>query len=160
MFKIFINLFKDTPAKDELEFLPAAQEILETPASPTGRILMLSLCTLFFLTFIWAYVGNIDIVSVARGRIVTTERTSNSKITSPIDGFVQQLMIIVPKNGGLEVEAFIENKDIGFIEPAQKVTIKIDTFKFTKYGLIEYILSPLLRYKDEAIRALWKHIIS
>lgn len=46
-------------------------------------------------------------------------------------------MVIVPKDSGLEVEAFVENKDIGFIEPKQEVAIKIDTFKFTKYGLID-----------------------
>ncbi len=388
MFKKFIELFKDTHTKDELDFLPAAQEVLETPASPTGRTLMFLLCTLFFLAFIWAFIGKIDIVSVARGRIIPTERVKNiqpfekgiiksiyvtegqevksgdllvelnptenktdeniaeveligtqlnldrlsqlvkaikgqdglsseyiptpiegaqaqqldnqkflykaalnsyyskiegvkeelaqkkselrvagaeikrytnilplvrermerlkslsenkyvsrmdylntkqeyvdtreslarqrksrnavkhsievlnqklintksdqdviirreidetrtrmmslkqsldkyterasqSKILSPIDGFVQQLaistvggvvapaqqlMVIVPKNGGLEVEAFIENKDIGFIEPAQEVAIKIDTFKFTKYGLIKGEVMTLSR---------------
>ena len=72
-------------------------------------------------------------------------------ITAPVDGTVQQLavhnvgaivtpaqelMVIVPKHQQLEVEAVLENKDIGFVEVGQTTEIKIDTFPFTKYGTI------------------------
>ncbi len=72
-------------------------------------------------------------------------------ITAPVDGTVQQLavhnvgaivtpaqelMVIVPKHQQLEVEAVLENKDIGFVEVGQAAEIKIDTFPFTKYGTI------------------------
>ncbi|WBA81434.1 HlyD family type I secretion periplasmic adaptor subunit [Endozoicomonas sp. GU-1] len=72
-------------------------------------------------------------------------------IRSPIEGKVQQLQVhtlggavqpaqvlmqIVPANTPLEVEAWVLNKDIGFVSEGQRSDIKIDTFNFTKYGLI------------------------
>lgn len=73
------------------------------------------------------------------------------RLTAPVDGTVQQLaihtrggvvtpaqalMLIVPKDDPVEVEAFIENKDIGFVKPEQEAEIKIETFQFTRYGTI------------------------
>jgi hypothetical protein len=73
------------------------------------------------------------------------------QLRAPVDGHVQelaattiggvvmpaqQLMIIVPADSGLEVEAFVLNKDIGFVQPGQEVQIKVQTFNFTRYGLI------------------------
>ncbi len=72
-------------------------------------------------------------------------------LTAPIEGTVQQLAIhtvggivtpaqelmqIVPESSVLEVEAFLLNKDIGFVEEGMEVEVKIDTFDFTKYGMI------------------------
>jgi len=48
----------------------------------------------------------------------------------------QPLMVIVPKDKPIEVEALLENKDIGFVYPGQTVKVKIETFIFTKYGAI------------------------
>jgi hemolysin D len=48
----------------------------------------------------------------------------------------QPLMTVVPAENPLEVEVFIENKDIGFVKPNQTAQIKIETFPYTKYGLI------------------------
>ncbi len=73
------------------------------------------------------------------------------KLTSPVDGTVQQLtvhtiggvvpaaqplMAIVPKENFTEVEAFMQNKDIGFVEEGQHAEVKIDAFEYTKYGTI------------------------
>jgi len=73
------------------------------------------------------------------------------QLTSPVDGTVQQLavhtvggvvtpaqpvMVIVPRDNPLEVEAFIENKDIGFVKPNQEAEIKIETFQYAKYGTL------------------------
>ena len=49
----------------------------------------------------------------------------------------QQLMLIVPDEEQLEVEVFLENKDIGFVHEDMPAEIKIHTFPFTKYGVIE-----------------------
>ncbi len=72
-------------------------------------------------------------------------------LTSPVDGTVQQLamhtvggivtsaqplMVIVPGGHSLEIEAFIENKDIGFVKQNQEAEVKIETFQYTKYGTI------------------------
>jgi len=72
-------------------------------------------------------------------------------MTAPVAGTVQQLavhtiggvvtpaqplMVIVPKENVLEVEAMLPNKDIGFVNPGQDVEVKVETFPFTKYGTI------------------------
>lgn len=49
----------------------------------------------------------------------------------------QQLMLIVPDESQLEVEVFLDNKDIGFVFEGMDAEVKIHTFPFTKYGLIE-----------------------
>ena len=59
----------------ELEFLPAAVEILETPASPLGRAIALAIALFAAIAILWACVGQIDIVAVAQGKIVPTGRT-------------------------------------------------------------------------------------
>lgn len=48
----------------------------------------------------------------------------------------QPLMMIVPRDKALEVEAFVDNKDIGFVRPGQPAEVKIETFQYTKYGTI------------------------
>ena len=48
----------------------------------------------------------------------------------------EKLLVIVPKDGGIEVEALVLNKDIGFIEQGQAVSVKIDAFPFTRYGTV------------------------
>jgi len=73
------------------------------------------------------------------------------RLVSPVDGTVQQLavhtvggvvtpaqplMMIVPGDQPLEVEAFLENKDIGFVNPGHEAEVKIETFQYTKYGTI------------------------
>ncbi|WP_158895382.1 MULTISPECIES: HlyD family type I secretion periplasmic adaptor subunit [unclassified Pseudomonas] len=73
-------------------------------------------------------------------------------LEAPVDGTVQQLaihtvggvvtpaqqlMVVVPKDQQVEVEAMLENKDIGFVHPGQPVTVKVETFTYTKYGTLE-----------------------
>lgn len=79
------------------------------------------------------------------------ERSKLLKLTAPVDGTVQQLtvhtvggvvpaaqplMLIVPNSAQVEVEAFLENKDVGFVQVGQIAAAKIDAFDYTKYGLI------------------------
>ncbi|NIZ02924.1 HlyD family type I secretion periplasmic adaptor subunit [Thalassospira lucentensis] len=54
----------------EREFLPAAIEIMETPANPLGRTVALSLAGFFTIAFGWATIGQVDVVAVAQGRLV------------------------------------------------------------------------------------------
>ena len=78
-------------------------------------------------------------------------RRGLQRLVSPIDGVVTQLavhtvggvvtgaqplMTIVPRGDRLEVEAMVLNKDVGFIEEGQTAAIKLETFPFTKYGII------------------------
>jgi len=59
----------------------------------------------------------------------------------------QELMLIVPDEEKLEVEVFLQNKDIGFVEEGMEAEIKIHTFPFTKYGLIE---GEIISISDDA----------
>jgi hemolysin D len=83
--------------------------------------------------------------------IKAKERGKLQLITAPVDGVVQQLALhtvggvvtpaqpllaVVPADSGIEVEAMVSNRDVGFIRPGQEAEIKVDTFSFTKYGLL------------------------
>ena len=46
--------------RDELEFLPAALEIIETPASPAGRAIGASIILFFLLALAWAMIGHVE----------------------------------------------------------------------------------------------------
>ena len=56
--------------RDARAFLPAALEVLETPASPLGRATAMALCGFFALAVAWAFFGKVDVVAVARGDVV------------------------------------------------------------------------------------------
>ncbi len=73
------------------------------------------------------------------------------RLVAPVDGVVQQLaihtlggvvtpaqaiMVVVPADSPLEIEAAVSNQDIGFVHAGQQAAIKIDTFNFTRYGLL------------------------
>ena len=91
-----------------------------------------------------------DQAELALRRVLRQEQ--QNRLTSPVDGVISQLgihtiggvaqaaqtlMLIVPEDSPLEVEAMVLNKDIGFIEKDQSIEIKIESFPFTRYGLIE-----------------------
>ena len=84
--------------------------------------------------------------------IKAEQKTDEQILRSPINGTVQQravhtvggvvtpaqqLMAIVPADSHLEVEAMISNRDIGFVSVGQRAAVKIDTFNFTRYGLLQ-----------------------
>lgn len=71
-------------------------------------------------------------------------------LRAPVDGTVQQLAVhtvggvvtpaqqllaVVPQEA-LEVEATVLNKDVGFVRPGQPVTVKIESFPYTRYGYL------------------------
>ena len=83
------------------------------------------------------------------------QRDRLTRLTAPVEGTVQQLaihtpggvvteaqplMVIVPSDQPVEVEALLENKDIGFVRPGQAVEVKVDTFTFTKYGVVDGVV--------------------
>jgi len=48
----------------------------------------------------------------------------------------QALMVVVPAGSPIEIEAMIQNKDVGFVHDGDDAEVKVDTFNFTKYGLL------------------------
>ncbi len=104
-----------------------------------------------------------QLASLKQESIKAQELHDQQLITAPLDGTVQQLQIhtiggvvqpaqalmqIVPKEAKMEVEAWILNKDIGFVQEGQKAEVKIDTFNFTKYGLIA---GELINVSNDAV---------
>ena len=78
-------------------------------------------------------------------------RLSNTKLYAPIDGDVQQLSvttfgqvvgagqqlaIVTPREGALQVVALVANMDIGFVRVGQEVAVKLDAFPFTRFGAL------------------------
>ena len=56
----------------EEAFLPAALEIVETPPSPTGRAIGVTIIAVFCCAIGWATFGHVDILSSASGKVVPT----------------------------------------------------------------------------------------
>ncbi len=94
--------------------------------------------------------GN-SVAAIEQELIKANQRIALTKLRAPVAGTVQQLavhtiggvateaqplMVIVPSSGFIEVEAFLQNKDIGFVYPGQSAEVKVQAFPFTKYGKI------------------------
>ena len=64
------------------EFLPAAIEILETPAPPLSVVTMLTICAFFAAALAWSFYGRLDVHAVAPGKIDTA---GHAKVLQPLD---------------------------------------------------------------------------
>ena len=77
-------------------------------------------------------------------------------LKSPIDGYVntifvhtiggvvtpaEKIMTIVPKDAKMQIKAKVLNQDAGFIEAGMPVSIKVDTYNFQKYGILDGIVT-------------------
>ncbi|MBD1400751.1 HlyD family type I secretion periplasmic adaptor subunit [Pelovirga terrestris] len=78
--------------------------------------------------------------------------SGRQQITAPVDGYVSRLLFhtvggvvgpaeilayIVPEQSPLMIRALLQNKDAGFVMEGMDVSIKVDTFNFQKYGILE-----------------------
>lgn len=79
-------------------------------------------------------------------------QNKKQQLIAPLDGYIGKLMIhteggvvtpaeklisLIPKKAPLIIKATVLNKDIGFVTKGMNAAIKIDTFSFQKYGLID-----------------------
>lgn len=86
------------------------------------------------------------------------QRDALTRLTAPVSGVVHQLSVtapgavvtaaqpimqIVPADAPTEIEAFLANRDVGFVHPGQAVKIKVDTFDFTRFGMLSGHVSSL-----------------
>ena len=103
---------------------------------------------------------------LAQDLIKAEQKTKLQVLTGPVDGVVQQLAIhtvggvvtpaqsllaVVPSDSRLEIEAMVSNRDIGFVHAGQEAEIKIDTFNFTRYGLLPVRCSEFRRTPSSVI---------
>ena len=102
--------------------------------------------------------GRQKVADLEQELVKARSRLQLTQVTAPIDGTVQQLsvhtvggvvtpaqvlMLIVPQQQTIEVEAMLENKDIGFVHPGLAVEIKLEAFPFTRYGTIPGTIAHL-----------------
>jgi hemolysin D len=89
-----------------------------------------------------------------------SDRLKGRTLTAPVDGTVQELAVhtiggvvgpgqtlmrIAPSGAPVEVEARLANKDIGFVRAGMPAEIKVQTFPFTRYGLIKAVVTSVSR---------------
>lgn len=87
--------------------------------------------------------------------IKASRKTGLQRLTAPVDGTVQQLavhtvggvvtpaqtlLVVVPDDSHLEIEAMLANHDVGFVHAGQEADIKVDTFSYTRYGLLHGVV--------------------
>jgi hemolysin D len=90
-------------------------------------------------------------------------KSAKQRLRAPVDGYVGKLMVhtvggvvtpaeklisIVPKDAPLVIKATVMNQDIGFVKNGMAAAIKVDTFDFQKYGLID---GNVTHVSDDAI---------
>ena len=76
---------------NELAFLPAALSLQDTPVHPAPRRLAWGLMILFVLALAWSILGKVDIVAVAPGRIIVSDRT---KVIQPLEASVVKAVLV------------------------------------------------------------------
>ena len=84
------------------------------------------------------------------------EHLRTRTLIAPVDGTVQELAIhtiggvvepgqtlmrIAPSGVGVEVEAKLPNRDVGFVRAGMPAVVKIETFPFTRYGVIRGVVT-------------------
>jgi len=92
--------------------------------------------------------------------IKAQEKSRDTELRAPIDGVIeelaihtiggvvtpaQRLLIVVPDSQKLTVEAQLPNRDIGFVHAGQDVAVKIETYNFTRYGLVHGKITEVSR---------------
>jgi hemolysin D len=99
-------------------------------------------------------------------------RLARTKLHAPIGGVVQQtavttvgqvvttgeqLIVLTPNGGKLQVQALVANLDIGFVKTGQQAVIKVDAFPFTRFGTLHgkvVQIASAAMAEQEAKRAL------
>jgi hemolysin D len=80
--------------RGDAEFLPAALEILETPLSPIRSTLIPTICAFVTAALAWAFVGQVDIIASAQGKIQAVGRT---KVIQPLE--TSKVLALTVENG-------------------------------------------------------------
>ena len=90
-------------------------------------------------------------------------KLGRTKLVAPIDGVAQQLtvttigqvvttgqqlLVLTPAEGPLQVEVLVANLDIGFVKIGQDAVIKVDAFPFTRFGALK---GKVVRIAQQAV---------
>jgi hemolysin D len=85
------GLARPADIKQCVEFLPAALEIIERPASPVGRLLGWLIILLFSVVTLWAWFGRVDIVAIAEGKIIPSGRVKS--VQTRYAGTIKEILV-------------------------------------------------------------------
>ncbi|MBF0118875.1 MAG: HlyD family type I secretion periplasmic adaptor subunit [Desulfobacterales bacterium] len=98
------------------------------------------------------------IVSPVRGYINEVFITTIGGVVTP----AQKLISIVPAELPLIIEALILNQDIGFVSEGMSAVIKIDTYPFQKYGMLNGTVKHISKDSiiDEKLGPIYKAYIT
>ncbi|MBX9570230.1 MAG: HlyD family secretion protein [Candidatus Obscuribacterales bacterium] len=93
--------------------------------------------------------------------VAPADGTINERFVNTEGGVVtpaEKLMTLVPKDQPLEIEALATNRDVGYIRPDLKASLKIDTFDYQRYGLIDATVTKVASdsIKDEKLGEVFK----
>src|SRR3546814_17364330 len=86
-------------SEDELAFLPAHLELIDTPVSPASLWSMRTIIAFFCVALIWAIFGKLDIVAVAPGQTVVSSR--NKVLTPDETALVDRNRVVVGESGAV-----------------------------------------------------------
>jgi hemolysin D len=75
----------------ETEFLPAALEVMETPPSPMGRLILWLIILAAFTALMWSVLAKLEMVAVAEGRLVPTGRLRS--VESLESGLIREIAV-------------------------------------------------------------------
>jgi hemolysin D len=75
----------------DTDFLPAALEISESPPSPTGRAILWVILASAVGALLWSFIGRIEIVAVAEGRVIPLGRLQSIEAAEP--GTVREIHV-------------------------------------------------------------------
>ena len=78
--KFFKELIDGKGKEAETEFLPAILEVIETPPSPTGRLIMWTMLFILVVAFVWSVFGHINEVAVAPGKVIPTGQVKTIQV--------------------------------------------------------------------------------
>ena len=114
--------------QEELAFLPAALEIVETPPSPIGRAIGATIVAVFCVALLWAAFGHVDIVASASGKVIPS---GSVKLIQPFETGVVRSIHVRDGQSVKAGEVLIElDPSITAAEQAQKKA-ELDTIAAT-----------------------------
>ena len=121
---------------DEQAFLPAALSLQETPVHPAPRRIAYVLMALFLIALAWAILGKIDIVAVAPGRVIVSDRT---KVIQPLERSVVQRILV---KDGDHVEA---GQPLVELDPTAAQADKASLVETRKAAQSEWLRAQILQ---------------
>ncbi len=91
-----------------------------------------------------ALLGNLTLKAPIDGRVQSSIVTNIGQVLTS----GQEVMRVVPQDSRLEIEAYVLNRDIGFVHVGQDAVVKVEFFPFTRYGSVK---AHVVRIATDAI---------